>query len=219
MNIEKEIFKRTNVDFKKLEDYGFKKEKNYIIEKIFLNNGFKAIITIDNNGNVTGKVIDLEVNEEYLNLRTDATGEFVEKVRNAYKDILMDIKTNCFDTKYFIFDQTNRINNYIKNKYEDEPEFLWKKFPGFGVYRNKNNNKWYSIIMNLDFSKLDNKSGEVEIMNVKVESNKLKELLSKEGIYEAYHMKKTDWISIVLNDTLKDEEIIMLIDKSYNLVK
>lgn len=42
MNIEKEIFKRSIVDFKKLEDYGFLKEnKVYKYSKIFMNN-FKA---------------------------------------------------------------------------------------------------------------------------------------------------------------------------------
>ena len=48
LNIENEIFKRTNINFKQLEKYGFKKEKsNYTFEKKFFNNDFKAIIVID----------------------------------------------------------------------------------------------------------------------------------------------------------------------------
>jgi predicted DNA-binding protein (MmcQ/YjbR family) len=31
-------------------------------------------------------------------------------------------------------------------------------------------------------------------------------------------MNKSDWISIILNDTLKDEEITLLIDESYKLI-
>lgn len=112
----------------------------------------------------------------------------------------------------------DKINKYIKEKYNDEPEFLWDKFPGYAVYRNKNNNKWYGIIMNLDLSKLDSGSGEVEIINVKLAENKIKKLLKKKGFYEAYHMSKTDWLSIILNDTLKDDEIMSLIDDSYNLI-
>ena len=42
--------------------------------------------------------------------------------------------------------------------------------------------------------------------------------LSKIGYYEAYHMNKKKWISIILDDTLKDEEIISLLDKSYDIV-
>ena len=219
LNIEDEIFKRTIANFSNLEKYGFKNENNtYIYEKLFINNDFKAVITIDDKGFVSGKVMDLQVDEEYLGLRTDMTGEFINKIRESYKSILIDIRNHCFETKYFISNQANRINKYIKEKYDNEPEFLWDKFQGYAVYRNENNNKWYGIIMNLDLSKLSNSSGEVEIINVKLEENKIQELLKKKGFYKAYHMNKTDWISIILNDTLKDEEIIPLIDDSYNLV-
>ena len=219
MNIENEIFKRTNVNYSNLEKYGFKKENNiYIYEKTFLNNNFKAIIKIDDKGIVSGKVIDLEFDEEYTNIRTEMTGEFVNKVREAYKDILIDIKKHCFETNYFISNQANRINKYIKEKYKNEPEFLWDKFPGCAIYRNVNNNKWYGIIMNIDLSKIDDGSGEVEIINVKLDENKIPALLKKKGFYKAYHMSKTSWISIILNDTLKDEEIIPLLDESYNLI-
>ena len=207
------------MNFKELEKYGFKKNKdNYVFEKQFLNNDFKAIITIDNKGIISGKVIDLQFDEEYTNIRTSMSGEFVSKVRESYKDLLIDIRNNCFNTNYFIFDQANRINQYIKEKYNDDPEFLWEKFPGYAVYRNKNNNKWYAIIMNLDLSKLDNGTGEVEIINVKLDENKVKKLIKQKGFYKAYHMSKTDWISIVLNDTLKDEDILSLLDESYNLI-
>ena len=218
MNLETDIFKRTNANLKKLEKYGFKKIKNnYTYEKKFFND-FKAKINVDENGNVTGKVIDLQTNDEYLGLRTEMKGEFVNSVREAYKDILIDIKKNCFDTNYFISNQANRIDKYIKNKYNTEPEFLWEKFPGYGVYRNKDNKKWYGIIMNLNKSKLDKESGEVEIINVKLVEKKIKELLKKKGYYEAYHMNKTEWISVILNDTLKDNEIMSLVEESYNLI-
>ncbi len=219
MNIENDVFKRTNVDFKKLMAYGFKKEKaNYIFKKKFFNNDFEAIINVNNKGIVSGKVMDSQMNEEYTNIRVERSGEFVNKVRDLYIDILVDIKNNCFNSNYFIFDQTNRINKYIKEKNDTDPEFLWEKFPGYGVYRNKNNNKWFGIIMNLDLSKLSNETGEVEIINVKLDENKTKILLNKKGFYKAYHMNKTDWISVVLNDTLSDKEVIELIDESYDLI-
>lgn len=219
MSLENDIFKRSIVNYNKLKEYGFKKNNNkYIYEKQFLNNSFKAIITIDEKGSVTGKVIDLEVDEEYLNIRTNMNGEFINKVRDEYKAILNDIKNNCFESKYYIFEQTNRINNYIKNKYNCNPEFLWEKTPGCGVYRNKNNNKWFGIIMNIDKSKIDNDTGEVEIINVKLNPEIIKELIKQKGFYKAYHMNKNDWISIILNDTISDDKIYSLIDESYNLI-
>ena len=219
MNMEDEIFKRTYANFTKIKDYGFKKSGcNYIYEKLIINNEFKAIVNINNDGLVTGKVMDLQVDEEYLGLRTEMTGEFVNKIREAYKNLLIDIRNKCFETNYFVLNQANRINHYIKNKYNNNPEFLWDKFPGYAVYRNEKNNKWYGIIMNIDLSKLDNGKGETEIINVKLDKEKIPSLLKQKGYYKAYHMNKKDWISIILNDTLEDEDIISLLDESYNLI-
>jgi len=217
LNIENEIFKRSVVNYTKIKKYGFKKENDkYMFEKLFFNNDFKAIITIDNYGIVKGSVIDLEFNEEYLGLRSEITGEFAQEVKESYKDILIDIKNKCFESKYFIYDQTSRLNKYIKNKYNDDLETLWEKSPGYGIYRNKNNNKWYAIIMNVDMSKLDSTlSGEVEIVNIKLDMTKINDLLNEKGFYKAYHMNKDGWISIILNDTIKDEELFSLLDESY----
>ena len=210
MNIEKEIFKNAVVDYKKLIKYGFKNNNSsYFYEKKFLNDDFKAIIVIDECCNISGKVIDLQTGDEYTNIKTKLNGQFVNKVRNLYTDILLNIKKNCFEETLFIYSQTNRVDKYIKEKYNSEPEFLWKKFPGFAIYRNKDNKKWYCIIMNLDKSKLNKESGEVEIINVKLGENKIQDLLKKNGYFEAYHMNKKAWITILLNDTIKDGEIFL----------
>lgn len=219
MNIEKEIFQRTKLILNRLIEYGFIKDNNsYIYEKYFLDNEFKAIIIVDNNGTVTGKVYDLQSNEEYTNIRTKMTGEFVSKVKDEYKNILIDIKNNCYEDKFFINDQANEITRYIKDKYSIDPEFLWEKYPFFGIFRNKNNNKWFALITNVDKSKIDEGNGEVELLNIKLDSNKIKELLQNKGYYEAYHMNKKSWISIIINNTLKDKEIFELIDESYNII-
>lgn len=219
MNIENELFKRSIVNFNKLIEYGFKKENNnYIFEKEFLDKSFKAIISIDDKGSVSGKIIDLQVDEEYINIRTEMNGEFVNKVREEYKSILIDIKNNCYEDKYFINNQTNRITKYIKDKYNIEPEFLWKKYLYFGIFRNKNNKKWFALITNIDKSKIVEGKGEIELLNIKLDKDKIKELLTKDGFYEAYHMNKKSWISIILNDILEDEELFSLITESYDII-
>jgi predicted DNA-binding protein (MmcQ/YjbR family) len=72
--------------------------------------------------------------------------------------------------------------------------------------------------MNVHISKLDKGSGKIEVLNVKIDENKIPELIKQKGYYEAYHMNKKYWISIILNDTLLDKNIISLIDESYKLV-
>jgi hypothetical protein len=145
ISIEEKIFKKSKVDFNKLIPYGFKKEKsNYKYYKTILNNGFQIEITIDNNGKVQGKIIELAVNDEYSNFRIENfNGEFVNKVRDEFQNCLLDIKNNCFNEKYFITEQANRIANLIIQKYDNIPEFAWEKFPGYGIFKNLNNKKWY----------------------------------------------------------------------------
>ena len=219
MDIEKEIFRRSEVNYNKLLSYGFKKENNlYKYSKIFMNGNFEADIVLNENGEISGNVIDLDTNEEYLNIRVKIdNASFSNQVRESYKDILNDIKLNCFDVKYFISNQANRITHYIIDKYNDKPEFLWDKYDGCGVFRKKTTNKWYGIIMDIDKSKIDNGNEEIEIINLKVDKNILPSLLKKNGYFEAYHMNKKNWISIILDETVSDDEIYNLINQSYNM--
>lgn len=218
MSIESNIFKRFIPDFNKLKDYGFKNENgNYFIEKTFKDNEFKAIVEIEKNGNITGKVYDLEDNDEYLPLRVEEQqGKFVGTVRTAYEKVLKDIRDRCFNENYFNSPQSNRIADYIEKKYNDIPEFLWTKFPGYGVFKNPDNNKWYGIIMNIDANKLEKKEkGEIEIINLKLDEAKVQDLLKVKGFYHAYHMNKKSWITVVLDETLNDTSIIELVDESH----
>lgn len=220
MNIEKEIFKNSIILYDKLISYGFKnKDGKYTLSKNILNNSFRIDIEIlDNTKSIKGKIYDLEFNEEYTNYRVEnQTGEFVNKIREEFRKLLIDIRDNCTTTSYFITNQANRITNLIIKKYNDIPEFIWDKFPGYGIFRNSNNDKWYGLIMNINKSKIDNGNEEVEILNVKLDENKIKHLLNRKGFYKAYHMNKTNWISILLDDTIKDEEIMKYINESYEL--
>ncbi|MDE5630563.1 MAG: MmcQ/YjbR family DNA-binding protein, partial [Bacilli bacterium] len=209
--------KRTKIIFEKLISYGFKKEReNYIYSKNILNDTFRVDIKITQNGIVQGSIYDLSFECVYTNYRNhNQVGEFVSKVREEFTSILLDIKNKCTSTSNFIFDQTNRMAKLITDKYGDSPEFMWEKFPNFGVFKNSRNAKWYAAIMNIDNSKLGNESREVEIINVKLSESKIKDLLNKKGFYKAYHMNKTNWITIILDDTISDEEIMGYVTESH----
>lgn len=216
MDFEKDIFSRKKINFNKLEKYGFKKEKDiYRFSKKFMNN-FRAEICIDKNGKVSGKVYDTEIGDEYINFRIESQiGDFVGRVRECYKNILNDIAINCCENLYFSSNQANRITELINKKYKDVPEFLWENTPRAGAFRNPNNKKWYGLIMNINKSKIDEGDYEVEIINVKIDSKKIPKLLTKKGYYKAYHMNKENWITIILDDTLSDEEIENCIEESH----
>lgn len=214
MDIVNNIFKKSIPNYNKLENYGFIKENNkYIYYKDFYNNEFKLVFIIDNN--ISIKIIDNNIEEEYIAINNNS--RYANEVKNELLIILNNIKDNCFITNYFVYSQTNRIVNLIYKKYKDKPEFLWKD-ADYGVFRNKNSNKWYGIIMNLENIKSLDYPHDIEIINIKLDRDKITKLLNKKGFYKAYHMSKIDWISISLNDTLKDIDIMNLIDQSYNLV-
>ena len=45
------------------------------------------------------------------------------------------------------------IFEYVKEKYNTEPEYLWAKYPNYAVLRHKENQKWYAIIMDIEKEK------------------------------------------------------------------
>ena len=217
MKIEADIFKTYTLNENKLIDYGFVKEQSiYKYIDYILDNTFQVIINIDQNGKVEGKVFDLDAESEYTNFRIkDITGSFALKVKEEYQLILKDIRDKCYDKKYFIFNQSNRITKLIIKKYKIIPEFLWEKNPTFGVFRNQKSKKWFGIIMNIDKSKIiPDQKGEIEILNLKLDD---KNYLQEKGIYSAYHMNKKSWVSIILDETLTDEKIMKLVEISYGL--
>ena len=184
MDIENSIFKKYKVDFIKLGDYGFIKNKTkYLYEKEFMDRSFRAIIEISKNGKVSGKVIDIENDDIYMPLRVETPqGAFAGIVRAEYEKILTDIRDKCFTEQVFITPQANRLSEWIYDKFKDNPVFMWKDYPTFGVFKNPDNNKWYGLIMNIKYSLLDKtKNGEVEVMNLKLNPEEIQELVKTDG--------------------------------------
>ena len=218
MNIEKEIFNRYVVDIDKLIKYGFTKEDNVLVfRKMILDNKFMIVLEYDKD--IKGKIIELEFNEEYNNYRMESLGEFNSKIKKIFCELLIDIRDKCFDKDVFKYNQTIRINEFIKKRYNVKPEFLWVKYPEYAIYRKTK--KWFALIGNVSLNKIDKNSDsleEVEIINLKVSKDKIDELIKMNGYYEAYHMNKNNWVTIILDDTLVDSEIEEMICNSYDLV-
>lgn len=65
-------------------------------------------------------------------------------------------------------------------KYDVSPEFLWDFVPDYGVFRNLRSNKCFGIVMNLNKSKIiQTETGEVEVLNLKLDNNVSKALKIK----------------------------------------
>ena len=70
--------------------------------------------------------------------------------------------------------------------------------------------------MKISWDKLEKgREGLVEAVNLK--HDQVADLLLNKGIYPAFHMNKRYWISVALDDTLSDKEVLEFIEKSWNL--
>lgn len=181
MGLEAKVFERKRPDFEKLAEFGFHKDKEgYHYSQLFMDGDFRADISISLEGNVFGRVFDTAAGEEYLPVHVAyQTGAFVNTVRARYVEILETIGAGCFTDRLFLFDQSERIAEMIRMRYGDRPDFPWKKYPGYGVFRNHENKKWYGIIVAIPKNKLDGrKDGAViEVINVKIPPEKGKKVL------------------------------------------
>ena len=173
MSIESDVFERHQPDGKRCEAYGFQRAGDvWRLERTFLDGAFRAAVTIDAVGRVTGEVIDTMTDEEYLPLRLkNPAGSYVYGVRHAYEELLRGIAEACFVRVPFASAQANRICMKVQETWGDAPEFPWKEkaYATSGVFRHPETQKWYGLIMPVTWAKLvPGREGRVEILNVKV---------------------------------------------------
>lgn len=109
----------------------------------------------------------------------------------------------------------------IKNTYSldnvqiDSP---FKKFPDYVVFRHKNSSKWFGLVMTVEKRKLGiNAEGSIDIIDVKADPEIISILKESPGYLSAYHMNKNHWITILLDGTIEENQIVNLIIDSYNL--
>lgn len=107
---------------------------------------------------------------------------------------------------------------YVEKEYGTIPDNPWKKSPENKVLRHKSNNKWYGLIMPVAKSKLGLSGTEdVDVINLKCEPMFAEILRQQDGIFPAYHMNHTKWISILLDGSVDMDTILNQIDMSYQL--
>lgn len=212
-------FENKNIKYDELLKYGFILNNNsYVLEKNINENNFKIIVEISKTKQ-TSKVLDLSTGEEYVLVDIkNSTGDFVGKVKEEYENILNDIMIKCTVPNIFKSKQAKEIIKYVKEKYNDDLEYLWKKFPNNAIWRNKDNNKWYGVLLVVSESKLGLESEKmIEIIDLRYQKERIQEIIDDSQVFAGYHMNKSSWITIKLDESVDIEEIYKLIDNSYQL--
>ena len=78
--------------------------------------------------------------------------------------------------------------------------------------------KWYALMMEVPLQKLGVASqANALVLNVKIHPEDKERLIATDGIFEAYHMNKKHWISVILDKRVADDTVKSLIDLSFEL--
>lgn len=184
--IDKIILKDLKINFEKLLGLGFIKKDNYYeYETKIIDNQFSLIIKIDKDNSICSDVIDLSTNEKFILYDvTNATGEYIGKIREEYNNIIETVKSTCCCKNIFKSEYAKLIIEYIKQKYNDDLEYLWKKFPNNAIWRNKENNKWYGILLIVEKTKIGIKEeGSIEIIDLLLEPEKIEKMVDNKKYF------------------------------------
>ena len=212
-----EIFKAYQFNSKKAKEYGFIENQGvWTYSSTILQGDFLMMVTVEDS-DLTFQVFDQETGDLYPQVHMESMrGTFVGTVREACLEVLYEIRKACFEVQDYICPQTKRIMTLVQEKYGNQLEYLWEKSPDTAVLRHEENQKWYAILMRIPWDRLDKgREGLVEAVNLK--HDQVADLLSQMGIYPAFHMNKRYWISIPLDDTLTDEKVLELFERSWFL--
>ena len=115
--------------------------------------------------------------------------------------------------------QRERITQYIQDTYGTQAEYLWADSPGNAIFRHSASKKWYAAMMRVLPEKLGLAEGEaLDVMDIKCSTIMIGSLLATKGFLPAYHMNKDHWISIILDGSVSDGQIIPLLELSYDSV-
>lgn len=110
------------------------------------------------------------------------------------------------------------LERHIRETYEAKAEFPWGKYPNYMVFRHHDNQKWFALVMDVPLEKLGlSEKGIIDVLDVKCDPVLIGSLIKECGCYPAYHMDKTNWITVSLDGSVSDEKIKWLVDLSFNL--
>lgn len=215
------IFKRKKCNIEKMSAYGFvRKDGKRVYETDIIDGAFRLSVFAAENGDVDTGLIEIESGEPYVLYKTNASGAYVGEIRAAVEAVLTDIADSCYDPFVFKTSQAQMAIEYVREKYGDEPEFLWPKSPDNAIWRRKDSQKWYGAILTVNGQKIGlNTDKIVEIVDLRMKAENRDQILSKEHYYPGWHMNKKSWYTIVFDDGITDEEIKRRITESYELAK
>lgn len=217
-----DFFRFRTPNFEKLRLYGFSEQgAEWVYTTEILGGDFTLTVHISRNGAVKTSLIDAFSGDPYtLHLVEEAEGAFVGSVREAFAGVLREISEKCFEKEVFSLEQTKALLVHAREKYGDEAEYLWEKFPDCAVLRRSDSEKWYAVVLTVQRKKLGLAGeGTTEILDVRMDPVELALLVDGKRYFPGWHMNKKHWLAVPLDGTLPTDELFELLEGSWQLAK
>lgn len=176
-------------------------------------------VRVDAGGAVSAGVTDVDTGDPYtLFLVEEVAGGFVGSVRADYERVLSDIAERCCEKEIFKLPQTKELIAYAREKFGDEPEYLWEKTPDNAILRRPDNRKWYAAILTVRRNRLGGEGEEkTEAVDLRADPTFIAERVDGKKFLPGYHMNKQHWFTVPLDGTVPSEELFRLLDESRTL--
>ena len=199
---------KINIKNYNLEKFN-KKDNSYYYQES-LNDDFYCEILIQDE-TIETKVYDKNTKEEYIPFN-------IKSYQGALASELHELVDKVIDKLSIQSNIVNELIKYVKDKYDVDPVYPFPKDnTSFTLNKNK---KWFLLYMNVPSKSLGlDSSAFVNIINIKLDSDEILDLVDERIFYKAYHMNKKYWITINLDNITSIDDISKYIDESYDNIK
>ena len=112
------------------------------------------------------------------------------------------------------------FENLVFDTYGIRADYPFEEDFETGVFRHTGTGKWFALAMKISERKLGHTDGGlIDVVNMKCAPEVIESTAGVEpGIYRAYHMNKTHWLTVSLKECDVDT-VCWLLDISYDLTK
>ncbi len=94
---------------------------------------------------------------------------------------------------------------YCRTCHDVTPDYPFGDDSDSAVLRHPENRKWYALVMRVPRRKfVPSADGCVDVVNLKLPPEISASFGTSDGVYPAYHMNKTHWVSVLLSDASND---------------
>ena len=188
----------------------------YVYERA-LDDTFLLRLTLDDS--LHDEVLDLSTNESYTlyklsSLSSGFAYSMKLNVETTIQELFPELhQNNPFSSPIFVYLEEAMMASFSEpsdNPFEED---------GIRIFRIKTNRKWYGVAMMIPAKKLGF-DGDNEIFGlcVRVEKGSADRHIDHKLVFPAYHMNKSNWINLVLDGRLSNEETLGYLLRSRDIV-